>query len=91
LSDAWQRNREAIAYSRHLILNHYQFFPFIVQEIRDYEAGHVQIENLPQEIFLPSKMHVQIDKMETIRRIWRKLTPVSLRRKIARFRYLFER
>lgn len=91
LSDAWRRNRDAIAYARNLILNRYQFFPFVVQEIRDHEAAASQTSNLPQDIFLPSKIRVQLDTFERLRRIWRYLTPVQLRSSIARIRYLFER
>jgi len=36
-SNAWQRNRDAIAYARELVLNRYQLFPFVVQQIRSFE------------------------------------------------------
>jgi hypothetical protein len=92
LRDAWQRNLEAIAYARQLILNRYQFFPFIVCEIRGFEAqpDHI-IDNMPQEIFLSRNIQVPIDKHEALRRIWFMITSVCLRSKIARIRYLFER
>ena len=91
LSDAWKRSREAIAYARQQILNHHQFFPFIVREIRDYEAKIIETENLPQEVLLSSEIRTQLDKHEVMRRFWRKNTPAKLRSKIARIRYKFER
>jgi len=36
-SNAWQRNRDAIAYARELVLNRYQLFPFVIQQIRSFE------------------------------------------------------
>lgn len=35
---AWERNLDAIAHARELILQRYQFFPFIVAQIRHFES-----------------------------------------------------
>jgi hypothetical protein len=34
----WQRNQDAIAYARELILNKYQFFPFVSDLIHDFKS-----------------------------------------------------
>ncbi|AOW99793.1 hypothetical protein BJP34_10300 [Moorena producens PAL-8-15-08-1] len=39
-SNAWQRNLDAIAYARSLVLNRYQFFPFMVSQIRHFESSY---------------------------------------------------
>jgi hypothetical protein len=39
-SDLWFKNREAIAHARNLILDKHQFFPFMTNEIRKFEAQH---------------------------------------------------
>lgn len=36
-SDLWRRNRDAIAHARELVLERYQLFPFITDQIRVYE------------------------------------------------------
>ncbi|MFH2069024.1 MAG: glycosyltransferase family 10 [Candidatus Omnitrophota bacterium] len=36
-SDLWLKNREAIAYARELVLNRYQFFPYMTEQIRNHE------------------------------------------------------
>ncbi|KKS75562.1 hypothetical protein A3J20_03575 [Candidatus Gottesmanbacteria bacterium RIFCSPLOWO2_02_FULL_42_29] len=36
-SNLWKKNREAIAYSRELILNKYQFFPYMTSFIKKWE------------------------------------------------------
>ena len=50
-SDLWQRNREAIAYARQLILDKYQLFPRLVQDMRAFEAtqpgSQVQTIHIP--------------------------------------------
>jgi hypothetical protein len=58
-SNAWQRNLDAIAYARELILNRYQFFPFMVRQIRHFESTYgafspkTQITIAPREIKAP--------------------------------------
>lgn len=55
--DRWRRNLDAIAHARELVLNRYQFFPFIVGEIRRFEAdqtevtpaGRVVLERTPRD------------------------------------------
>jgi hypothetical protein len=38
-SDLWIKNQNAIAYARLLILERYQFFPFLAQEIQAHERS----------------------------------------------------
>jgi hypothetical protein len=37
-SNAWQRNLDAIAYARELVLKRYQLFPFVVDQIRHFAS-----------------------------------------------------
>jgi hypothetical protein len=48
-SDRWQRSQDAIAYARELILDRYQFFPFVAQQIREADAapGAAVAEDIP--------------------------------------------
>ena len=39
-NNAWARNLDAIAHARELILNRYQLFPFLVNQIRHFESTH---------------------------------------------------
>jgi len=39
-SDRWRRNRDAIAYARELVLDRYQFFPFVTELIHQFEAAN---------------------------------------------------
>lgn len=58
-SNAWQRNLDAIAHARELLLNRYQFFPFMVRQIRHFESTYSafspkqQITITPREIQEP--------------------------------------
>jgi hypothetical protein len=47
-SDRWKRNQDAIAHARKLVLDKYQFFPFMVGEFEAHEAreGRPPPENL---------------------------------------------
>lgn len=38
--DPWPRRLDAIAHARELVLNQYQLFPFLVQQIRQFESCH---------------------------------------------------
>lgn len=50
-SDYWLRHRDAIVHARELVLNQYQIFPFIANNIREHEAK--QIPGASQRIYLP--------------------------------------
>lgn len=39
-NNAWQRNLDAIAYARELVLNRYQFFPLMARQIRHFESTY---------------------------------------------------
>jgi hypothetical protein len=58
-SDFWRRNRDAIAHARELILDQYQFFPYMVSQIRAFERQHphvtAQTVHLPELPFLYPK------------------------------------
>ena len=52
-SNAWQRNLDAIAYARELILNRYQFFPFMVRQIRHFESTYGSFSQKQQITIAP--------------------------------------
>jgi hypothetical protein len=54
-SDRWQRNLDAIAEARRLVLNRYQLFPFLAQQIAAKEACSGALRALPQPIKLPAR------------------------------------
>ena len=89
-SKTWERNLEAIACARQLVLDKYQLFPFISQQIRAHEAESSAHPHQMEHIFIPSIPHVPLGYKERLQRLWRGITPASLRRSIGRFRQLFE-
>ncbi|RKZ53127.1 MAG: hypothetical protein DRR16_00660 [Candidatus Parabeggiatoa sp. nov. 3] len=58
-SNAWQRNLDAIAYARELILNRYQFFPFVAQQIRHFETTHGSLAK-KREVTIHPREHYQL-------------------------------
>jgi hypothetical protein len=50
-SDLWLRRRDAIAYARELVLQRYQFFPFVTEQIRTFEQTSPS-HPTPQSIIL---------------------------------------
>ncbi|HPC04170.1 MAG TPA: glycosyltransferase family 10 [Syntrophales bacterium] len=52
--NAWKRNFEAISHARQLILEKYQFFPFMCRFISEWEAGGDE-EGVPQRILVPGE------------------------------------
>jgi hypothetical protein len=89
-SNAWERNLEAIAHARQLVLDKYQLFPFITQEIHAHEAespGHL---HMMKDTFIPSNPRVHLGHKERLQRFWRRVTPTSLRRSLGRVRQFFE-
>jgi hypothetical protein len=89
-SKAWENNLDAIACARQLVLDKFQLFPFITQQIRAHEAESPGHPHNMEEIFIPSVPRVPLGYKERLRRLWRWITPTSLRRSIGRFRQLFE-
>lgn len=51
-SDLWLRRRDAIAHARELILDQYQFFPFMVSQIRQFEQNYPNVS--PETVHLPA-------------------------------------
>lgn len=60
-SDLYHRNLDAIAYARELVLDRYQLFPFIVQQIRDYESSPPSNTSDPVPIALTHKLRLPLD------------------------------
>ena len=53
-SNLWQKNLDAIIYARELVLNKYQFFPFISKEIKEDNKS----KSAPKLIDLPKIRHI---------------------------------
>jgi hypothetical protein len=56
-SDRWERNLDAIAEARQLILNRYQLFPFLAQQIAAQEARSGIQRAQPQPVKLQARTH----------------------------------
>jgi hypothetical protein len=54
-SDAWLRNRDAIAHARELVLREYQFFPFITREIRTQRARNGLLMGGQMPVTIPGR------------------------------------
>jgi hypothetical protein len=89
-SKSWERNLDAIACARQLVLDKFQLFPFITQQIRAHEAESPGHQGQMDMMFIPSVPRVPLGYKERLRRLWRGIIPTSLRRSIGRFRQLFE-
>jgi hypothetical protein len=86
----WERNLDAIAHARQLVLNQYQLFPFITKEIHDFEQEKVPQVSEDQPVFIPHKYRHQYSLKERSQDLWRKITPRRLRRYLASIRQQFE-
>lgn len=79
VSNAWEKNLEAIAYARQLVLNRYQYFPFITAEIKAFEQRQgVHIAQQKQRIAIRKKHRPPVNPlihsyMQTHQWILRKL------------------
>ncbi len=88
--DLWKQNLDAIAHARQLVLNHYQLFPFITEEIHGFEQeGFPQAPDY-QPVFIPHEFRQEYSLKERSRDLWRKSTPRRLRRYLAAIRHRFE-
>lgn len=62
-SDRWKKHLDAIIYARELVLEHYQFFPFITQAIQEDQGQ----KSTPQEFTLSPVFHFDINyRLQTI-------------------------
>ncbi len=89
-SKAWERNLEAIACARQLVLDKYQLFPFIAQEIRAHQHEFAGFIQPMEDICIPSVPRVPGQHLERLRRLWRRITPSRLRSAIGSARHFFE-
>lgn len=76
-SDLWLKRREAIAYARELILDQYQFFPFITQKIHEWEQTHPPTES--QTIHLPKLPYLYPHKKQSVYSLQRVFTAIKKR------------
>lgn len=52
-SDLWRKNQEAIEQARKMVLNTYQLFPFVTQEIRKHQRTACGESHIPQIVTIP--------------------------------------
>jgi hypothetical protein len=86
----WERNLDAIAHARQLVLNHYQLFPFITQEIHDAEQKESHLHSDGQTVFIPCEYRHKYSRKERLQDLWRYYTPRRLRQYLANIRQRFE-
>lgn len=69
-SELYKKNRDAIAYARELILDKYQFFPFIVNQIKAFESREGCIKS-PKPLLMSNDLHPieQESRQNVVRRI----------------------
>ena len=75
-SDRWKRNRDAVAHARDLVLNHYQIFPFVADEIRVHEAGVGPNRPAPRPVRIKayrSSLPVRVARWLGLTRLYRRL------------------
>lgn len=76
-SNAWQRNLEAIAHARELVLKRYQLFPFIVDQISHFESTYgafaqkQMIIIAPRTLKEPLRSQMQIKAKQALVRLLR--------------------
>ena len=73
-SDLCEKNRDAIAYARELILDKYQFFPFVVNQVKAFESREGCIKT-PRLIVIENDIKPVIPKPKVsfARRVARKI------------------
>lgn len=54
-SNLWEKRKEAIAYARRLILTKYQFFPFMVKQIKNWESKTQNDKLVKEYITIPNE------------------------------------
>jgi hypothetical protein len=83
----WKKNIDAISFARQLILDKYQFFPFIENEIQNHrrsECNHDHICN--GSIYIPEISRINKTIADRIKDFWRFITPKKFRRSFAKIR-----
>ncbi len=63
-SELWRRRQDAVAHARELILDKYQFFPFVTEQTRQTQPGPTQTITLPGLPYLYGKTRWQLWKRQ---------------------------
>ena len=70
-NNAWKHNLSAIAHARELVLNRYQLFPFMVEQIRRFESIDGAVSAPPQSVLIePNKPAVPQRVLQSGLRRW---------------------
>ncbi|MCE7979646.1 MAG: hypothetical protein DYG89_00525 [Caldilinea sp. CFX5] len=86
-SNMWEERFDAIAHARQLVLNRYQLFPFVTQEIKKHENGNCTSRHYPQTITIPKQTRPPLTVGEKTLCKIRQYTPSYVKKFINRFRY----
>ncbi len=87
-TNAWHRNLDAIDYARQLVLNNYQLFPFVVQEIQSHEQQDNVESHESQVIVLHSTLQIPLSIGEKMHEFVRRYVPLYIRRTVSKIRRL---
>ena len=69
-SNRWYQNRDAIEHARQLVLDSYQLFPFVVQEIWQHEESYdCQQETGAELITVPHQVRQALTIYERVERL----------------------
>jgi hypothetical protein len=89
-STTWEHSLDAIAYARELVLDRYQLFPFLEQEISAHEFEHPRELHEAERIMLPREPRLQLQGKDRLRQLWRRMSTAALRQWLAKIRQFFE-
>jgi hypothetical protein len=85
-SKAWERNLEAIACARRMVMEKYQLFPFMAQETRVHRNESAGLIQPVDDIFIPSVPRLLDQHGQRLRSLWRQMTPKTFLSILANFR-----
>jgi hypothetical protein len=85
-SDLWGSRLDAIEYSRRLVLDNYQLFPFLVRAIRAHEHSASSKRHKPRSVTVPRVLRPPVSVSTTLRDVACSVMPRFAKRMIGRLR-----
>jgi hypothetical protein len=79
-SDLWRRRLDVIDYSRRLVLDNYQLFPFLVRAMRAHQHGVCSKRHRPRTVTVPRVLRPPASVSEKLRDVSRDVVPQFARR-----------
>jgi len=83
-NDLWRRNLEAIAYARELVLQRYQLFPYVSQEIQRHEGEDCAAAHRHQLVTVPCRPRLPLTVGERLHQLARRYVPPRTKRALKR-------